>query len=116
MPTDDDPMTICAISVLAAIVANVLHEGIGHGLLALLTGTRSGQLTTVAWSGGFDSRLVAAGGTMVNLAAGLAFWIALRCATHRSAHARYFLLLSCAFNLFTGTGYFLFSGVTNFGD
>jgi hypothetical protein len=29
---------------------------------------------------------------------------------------RYFLLIVCAFNLFTGTGYFFFSGVTNFGD
>jgi hypothetical protein len=29
---------------------------------------------------------------------------------------RYFMLLTCAFNLFTGTGYFFFSGVTNFGD
>jgi hypothetical protein len=29
---------------------------------------------------------------------------------------RYFLLITCTFNLFTGTGYFFFSGVTNFGD
>jgi hypothetical protein len=29
---------------------------------------------------------------------------------------RYFLLMTCAFNLFTGTGYFFFSGMTNFGD
>ena len=29
---------------------------------------------------------------------------------------RYFLLITCAFNLFSGTGYFFFSGVTNFGD
>jgi hypothetical protein len=29
---------------------------------------------------------------------------------------RFFLLASFAFNLFAGTGYFFFSGVTNFGD
>ena len=29
---------------------------------------------------------------------------------------RLFLLTSLAFNLFAGTGYFFFSGVTNFGD
>jgi hypothetical protein len=29
---------------------------------------------------------------------------------------RYFLHITCAYNLFTGTGYFFFSGVTNFGD
>jgi hypothetical protein len=33
-----------------------------------------------------------------------------------SVRWRYFLLTSFAFNLFEGTGYFLFSGVANFGD
>ncbi len=112
----DDTLTICAISVLAAIVSNVLHEGVGHGLIDLLTGAKSGLLTTVAWSSSTNSRLVQAGGTLANLAAALIFWIALRSARSRSIAIRYFLLLATAFNLFTGTGYFLFSGATNFGD
>jgi len=115
-PIADDVLTICAISVLAAIVSNVLHEGVGHALTALLTGAKSGLLTTVAWSSAFDSRLVAAGGTLVNLAAALAFWLALRSDKNASMPTRYFLLISCAFNLFSGTGYFFFSGVTDFGD
>jgi hypothetical protein len=49
-------------------------------------------LTTVAWSSAFDSRLVAAGGTLVNLAAALVFWIALRNAKLASVRMRYFLL------------------------
>jgi len=112
----DDVVTICAISVLAAMVANVVHEGLGHATTALLSGTQSGVLTTVAWSSDFDSRLVAAGGTLANLAAALVFWIALRGAKGASVRLRYFLLMSLAFNLFAGTGYFFFSGVTNFGD
>ena len=40
----------------------------------------------------------------------------MRSAKHASLPTRYFLLITCAFNLFTGTGYFFFSGVTNFGD
>jgi hypothetical protein len=115
-PTADDILTICAISIVAGILTNILHEGVGHGLVALLTGAKSGVLTTVAWSSAFDSRLVAAGGTLVNLAAALVFWLALRSAKHASMAMRYFLLITCAFNLFTGTGYFFFSGVTNFGD
>lgn len=115
-PAKDDTLTVCAISVLAAILANILHEGVGHGLVTLLTGAHSGLLTTVAWSSAYDSRLVAAGGTLVNLAAGLVLWVALRSAKSASPPVRYFLLVGCAFNLFTGTGYFLFSGVTNFGD
>ena len=112
----DDKLTICAISIVAGILTNVLHEGVGHGLTALLTGANTGVLTTVAWSSAFDSRLVEAGGTLANLAAGLVFWHALRSAKHASLPTRYFLLITCAFNLFTGTGYFFFSGVTNFGD
>jgi hypothetical protein len=112
----DDTLTICAISIVAAILTNVLHEGMGHGLTALLTGANSGVLTTVAWSSAFDSRLVEAGGTLVNLAAALVFWRALRSAKNAGISIRYFLLIACAFNLFTGTGYFFFSGVTNFGD
>lgn len=112
----DDTLTIIAISIVAGIVTNVLHEGVGHGFIALMTGAKSGVLTTVAWSSAFDSRLVEAGGTLVNLGAALFFWIALRSAKHACMTTRYFLLISCAFNLFTGTGYFLFSGVTNFGD
>jgi hypothetical protein len=112
----DDILTICAISVVAAILTNVLHEGVGHGLTALLTGAKSGLLTTAAWSSTFDSRLVEAGGTWANLAAALLFWLTLRSARHASMPVRYFLLITCAFNLFTGTGYFFFSGVTGFGD
>jgi len=115
-PSADDKLTICAISIVAGILTNVLHEGVGHGLTALLTGAKSGVLTTVAWSSAFDSRPVEAGGTLANLAAGLAFWLVLRSAKNASMPTRYFLLISCAFNLFTGTGYFFFSGVANFGD
>lgn len=115
-PIADDVLTICAISILAGILTNILHEGVGHGLTALLTGAESGVLTTVAWSSAFDSRLVEADGTLANLAAALIFWIALRRTENASLPLRYFLLISCAFNLFTGTGYFFFSGVTDFGD
>jgi len=89
---------------------------LGHAATALLTSTKSGLLTTVAWSSEFDSRLVAAGATLVNLAASVVSWIALRNAKSTSVRWRFFLLTSFAFDLFEGTGYFLFSGVTNFGD
>jgi len=114
--THDDVLTVCAISVLAGMLANLLHEGLGHAATALLTGAKSGVLSTVAWSSTQDSRLVAAGGTLANIAAGLAFWIALRSTKSASVRLRFFLLISLAFNLFDGTGYFLFSGFTDFGD
>lgn len=115
-PTNDDALTVTAISLLSGMLADLLHEGLGHGALALITGAQSGVLTTVAWSSAFDSKLVAAGGTLANLAAGVVFWIALGSAKRASVRLRFFLLTSAAFNLLAGTGYFFFSGVTNFGD
>jgi hypothetical protein len=116
LPAGDDVLTVVAISLVAEILGDVLHEGLGHAAVALLTGAKSGVLSTVAWSSEFDSRLVAAGGTLANLAAGLVCWIVLRGVTCGSLRLRFFLLISLAFNLFAGTGYFFFSGVTNFGD
>ena len=115
-PARDDVPTIIAASLIAAIISDTLHEGLGHAAIALLTIADSGVISTVAWSSAFDSRLVAAGGTLVNLAAAFVFWAALRAAKNASSLLRYFLLLCAAFNLFGGTGYFFFSGVTDFGD
>ena len=35
-PTNDDTMTVCAIRLLSAMLADLLHEGMGHGALALI--------------------------------------------------------------------------------
>src|SRR5882724_4719855 len=53
-------------------------------------------------------------GTLANLAASIVFWIALRNAKSASVRWRYFLLTSFAFNVFEGTGYFLFFWVHQF--
>lgn len=112
----DDRVTVAAISVLAFMLSDVLHEGLGHACVALATVASQGVISTVAWSSAYDSKLVDAGGTLVNLAAAGVFWLLLRSLRQAPAATRLFLLLGCAFNLFTGTGYFFFSGVTGFGD
>jgi hypothetical protein len=115
-PVRDDILTLCAISAVASMLDTMLHEGLGHAAVAIATLHASGTLTTVAWSSTQDSRLVLAGGTLVNLLAALVFWLLLRAAKHTAASLRFFLFISMTFNLFAGTGYFFFSGVTNFGD
>jgi len=112
----DDILTVSAISIVATMLATMLHEGLGHAAVAIATLHASGTLTTVAWSSVSNSRLVDAGGTLVNLASALVFWLLLRAARNASPWLRYFLFISMAFNLFTGTGYFFFSGVSDFGD
>jgi hypothetical protein len=112
----DDAPTICAISVIAIMLSTMLHEGLGHAAVAIATLHASGTLTSLAWSSAHDSRLVLAGGTIVNLIAGLVFWLLLRASRHSRPTLRFFFLISMTFNLLAGTGYFFYSGVSNFGD
>lgn len=112
----DDLLTIISISALAAILQDVLHEGLGHGVTAWLSGAHHITISTVAMQAEIDSRWIEANGTLVNLVFGAIFWILLlRPGRYRPA-TRYFLVLALMGNLFTGTGYFLFSGVSNYGD
>jgi hypothetical protein len=116
-PSDkDDRLTLIAISALGYILEDVLHEGLGHGVTAWLSGAHKVTMSTVALQCDIDTRWISANGTLVNLLFAAIFWLfLLRPQRYRPA-TRYFLVLAMAGNLFTGTGYFLFSGVTNFGD
>jgi hypothetical protein len=112
----DDRVTLIAISVLACFLQDVLHEGLGHGVTAWLSGARSITLSTVALQANIDTRWISANGTLVNLFFAAIFWLLLLRPQRYQPATRYFLVLAMAGNLFGGTGYFFFSGVTNFGD
>ena len=114
--TTDDKLTIIAISAVACILQDILHEGLGHGVTAWLSGAHRVTMSTVALQSDIETRWVSANGTLVNLVFGGIIWcLLLRPQRYRPA-TFYFLTMAMAGNLFTGTGYFLFSGVTNFGD
>ena len=112
----DDRLTLIAISALACILQDVLHEGLGHGVTAWLSGAHRVTLSTVALDSDIDTRWISANGTLVNLLFAAIFWLVLLRPQRYRPATRYFLVLALAGNLFTGTGYFLFSGVFNFGD
>lgn len=112
----DDKLTVIAISVLACVLQDVLHEGLGHGVTAWLSGAHQLTISTVALQCDIDTRWISANGTLVNLFFGAVFWIILLKPQGYHPATRYFLVLAMAGNLFTGTGYFFFSGVTNYGD
>lgn len=116
VPTKDDRFTLIAISALACILQDILHEGLGHGVTAWLSGAHRLTISTVALQSDIDTRWISANGTLVNLFFGAIFWLLLRRPQRYRPATRYFLVLAMAGNLFTGTGYFLFSGVSNFGD
>jgi hypothetical protein len=112
----DDRLTLIAISVVACVLQDVLHEGLGHGVTAWLSGAHRVTMSTVALQSDIDTRWISANGTLVNLAFAVVFWLVLLKADRYRPALRYFFVLAMMGNLFTGTGYFFFSGVANFGD
>jgi hypothetical protein len=104
----DDRTTVIAVSVLACILQDVLHEGLGHGVTAWLSGARQVTMSTVALQSDIETRWVSANGTLVNLFFALIFWLILLKPERYRPTTRYFLVLAMAGNLFTGTVFFLF--------
>jgi hypothetical protein len=111
-----DPFTVGAIAMLAYMLGNVLHEGAGHGGACLLVGAKPLVLSSVHFECSEDSRLVMAGGTLVNLLAGAVFFVLGRLTGPRYPRLKYFFWICMTVNLFTATGYFLFSGIGGIGD
>jgi hypothetical protein len=116
-----DTATLAAIAAITYALANVLHEGVGHGLTCVLVGGRAEVLSTVHFQcGGVEAlsawsrRAISAGGTLVNMVAGAVFWLAMMKA--RSATLRFFFWLSMTVNLLAGFGYLMVPTAIGFGD
>ncbi|HEY0758818.1 MAG TPA: hypothetical protein VGD59_06140 [Acidisarcina sp.] len=107
--------TIVSMAVVASALATLLHEGLGHGVVAWLRGETPTMLTSNHLSSLRSDRVVAAGGTVVNLIVGAAALLGSRAAGGR-ANLHYFLWILAALNLLPGAGYFLYSGMFGFGD
>lgn len=52
---NDDRLTVIAISALACILPDVLHEGLGHGVTAWLSGAHRLTISTVALQSDIDT-------------------------------------------------------------
>jgi hypothetical protein len=112
----DDLWTLAAFGLLAYMISNVLHEGLGHGGAAWLSGAHRITVTSTYMEAGIDNRWIEAAGTLVNLVFGLLGLTALQGMRRVSVPLRLFLWSITAFNLLLGTGYFLFSGIGGIGD
>jgi hypothetical protein len=116
-----DRISLVAIACVAYAIANVAHEGVGHGGACLAVGGRPAALSAVHFEGDLEGlppsagRWEAAGGTLVNLALGLACLAPLR-RRARATPTRYFLWLLGTLNLLQAFGYWLFSGLGGIGD
>ena len=108
-----DLITIAAITIITYFLAQIVHEGLGHGGMALLLGAKIIQVTNTNME--YDlvgvseaaSRAIAIGGTLANVIFGfLALW-GLKKMMIQSANMRFFLWLFGHVNLFKGFGYLL---------
>jgi hypothetical protein len=115
-PTRSSFWTVAAIAIVAFAGCDMAHEVLGHGLAcALSPGVRALSLSTVALQTSSESRLVAAAGSVANVAVGLVSLLIFR-RGRAFGTARYFWWLFGSTNLLNGTGYLLFSAVLDFGD
>jgi hypothetical protein len=111
-----DPFTVGAIAIVAYMLGNVLHEGLGHGGACLLAGAKPLVLSSVHFECSLDSRLVMAGGTLMNFLGGAVFFVLGRLTGPGYPRLKYFFWIGMTINLYTATGYFLFSGIGGIGD
>lgn len=106
-------LIVASITIIAYLFTQIIHEGLGHGGMALLFGAKIIQVTNTTLE--YDptgislsaSRIIAAAGTLANVIVGVfALWY-LRSASIKSANMRFFLWLFGHINLFKGFGYLL---------
>src|SRR5271165_4332490 len=121
LPIADDTLTVVSLAVIAFIVADIAHEGIGHGVGFFLAGGLSSMLTTtrlIEWVklGDPQWRIFDLGGPAGNLLFALLGWFGQRLFRGRSVQLRFFFWLVMAFSLFWAFGYLIFSGITGRGD
>ena len=116
-----DTLTVMSIGIVSFIVANVLHEAVGHGGACLLLGGLAQELSTAHFSchlivDGWPERVVSSAGTIVNFVAALLFGLAYSRLSTQRPSLKYFCWFAMCNNYFVAAGYPLFSGVIGVGD
>ena len=119
--TRPDLATVAAIAIVAYALANVTHEGFGHGGMCVVTQCEPMLLTSMSFQGdredaGTAHYWVPAGGSLANLVLGTAALLLLRRRAAAAPATWFFLWLLATINLLQAAGYLLFSGLGNIGD
>jgi hypothetical protein len=112
----DDKLMLAALGICAYIVADVIHEVIGHGGTCILSGGSISLLSSAFFYSNNGNTLVDIGGPIANILAGILFWLLFNFYKNASTRTKYFFILLIAFNLFWGTGELIYSGLTNKDD
>src|SRR5664279_1918779 len=117
-----DILTVIAIAICAYTLADIFHEGLGHGLAYVLLGGKVVNISSTACDCAADGlsrsaqRAVAAAGPLMNLGLSLLFWILLRTFRKLETSVRYFIWLFMTFNGLVFAGYLAVPTLFGFGD
>jgi hypothetical protein len=114
-PESDDAATVIATGVLAATLATLCHETLGHGLGCVLDGGRVTLLTSIWFRCHGATSLTDAAGPFASLAAGLAAFGLLKIEQVERV-ARFLLILFGAISLFWFAGQLIDHAVINGDD
>jgi hypothetical protein len=114
-PPSDDIMTVAGSGVLAATLAAVCHETLGHGLGCFIDGGRISLLTSIWFRCHGGMSLTDAGGPLLSLIAGLLAF-ALVPLTAPGRVARFVLILFAGYSLFWFAGQLIDHAIVNGDD
>ena len=117
-----DLPTVIAIAAVCNVAANFIHEGIGHGAIAVLFGAHIIHISNVDLSyderalSSTQNRIVAIAGPLANLITGAVVIALSRRWTPASTANRYFLWLFGITNLLSFGGYLMALSFASYGD
>jgi hypothetical protein len=118
-----DLLTIVAIAIVTYLASTIMHEALGHGLVALILGMHPTRVTSVDLEVSFNGvaawkmRSVAAAGCVANVVLALiAIFLFLTLRTKTSAATRFFFWLLATNNLLIPGGYMMVLTFLGFGD
>ncbi len=113
-----DWFTVISLVAIATSLTILFHEGV-HALTCLALGGKVREFSGLhVWcvnKSAWQSKVVSASASIANIVLGLTCW-ALLSANFRLPEARFFLWFFMLANLLYGAGYWMASGVANFGD
>lgn len=117
-----DLITVVSIAVVVALLDSVIHEALGHGLVAILLGLHPRQVSTTyldvsyvnipAWK----SKIVDAAGCGAELIAALIGFAFMGFVQKSKVNLRFFLWLFTSCNIFAVGGYLMVPTFLGFGD
>jgi hypothetical protein len=109
-------ITMSAIGAAAFMLADTIHEVLGHGGVCLLLGQKIVLITSVYFRSLPGSFLTDIGGPIANLVFGLLIYGFLQTRKGLSSPMRIFLLFGMAYNFFWISGTLLHSSISKTGD